>query len=66
MKKIEIIKKVTEINVEVVNILEKLENENSRVLCILNGSEDLSWTQYEYIFDANGNYVSHREINSYR
>ena len=28
MKKIEIINKVTEINVEVVNILEKLENEN--------------------------------------
>ena len=28
MKKIEIIKKVTEINIEVVNILEKLENEN--------------------------------------
>ena len=46
--------------------IEKLENENSRVLCILNGSEDLSWTQYAYIFDTNGNYVSHREINSYR
>ena len=28
MKKIEIINKVTEINVEVVNILEKIENEN--------------------------------------
>lgn len=46
--------------------IEKLENGNSRVLGILNGSEDLSWTQYEYIFDSNGSYVSHREIDSYK
>lgn len=46
--------------------IEKLENENSKVICTLYGSEDLSWTQYEYIFDVNGNYVSHREIDSYR
>ena len=46
--------------------IEKLENGNSRVLGILNGSEDLSWTEYEYIFDVKGNYVSHREINSYK
>lgn len=30
------------------------------------GSEDLSWTEFEYVFDREGNYISHREINSYR
>lgn len=30
------------------------------------GSEDLSWTEYEYTFDLHGNYISHREVSHYR
>ena len=30
------------------------------------GSEDLSWSEIEYVFDRNGNYVSHREVDHYR
>lgn len=29
------------------------------------GYDDLSWYEYEYIFDKDGNYISHREIDSH-
>lgn len=29
------------------------------------GSEDLSWIEFEYVFDRDGSYISHKEIDSY-
>ena len=42
------------------------ENDNTIVRGIFYGSEDLSWTEVEYIFDREGNYISHKEIDNYR
>ena len=42
------------------------ENGNTIVRGIFYGSEDLSWTAVEYIFDGVGNYISHKEIDNYR
>lgn len=39
------------------------ENGNTIVKGIFYGSDDLSWTEVEYIFDRNGNYISHKEID---
>ena len=41
------------------------ENKNTIVRGIFYGSEDLSWTELEYVFDREGNYISHKEINNY-
>ena len=30
------------------------------------GADDLSWVECEYIFDKQGNYISYKEIDSYR
>lgn len=44
-----------------------VRNEEDRIIVrgILYGEEDLSWTQYEYIFDEQGNYIDHSVIDSY-
>ena len=44
-----------------------VRNEEDRIIVrgILYGEEDLSWTQYEYIFDKQGNYIDHSVIDSY-
>lgn len=39
---------------------------NKIVRGIFYGSEDLSWSEIEYIFDKDGNYISHREVDNYR
>lgn len=39
---------------------------NKIVRGIFYGSEDLSWSEIEYIFDKDGNYISHREVDHYR
>lgn len=44
----------------------KIENENQVIRGIFYGSEDLSWTEYEYVFDKDGNYISHKETGYYR
>lgn len=41
------------------------KNGNTIVRGIFYGSEDLSWTEVEYIFDRDGNYISHKEIGHY-
>ena len=41
------------------------ENENTIVRGIFYGSEDLSWTEFEYVFDREGKYIRHKEIGSY-
>lgn len=43
----------------------KNENGNTIIRGLFYGSEDLSWTEYEYIFDKKGNYISHKEIDHY-
>ena len=41
------------------------ENGNTIVRGTFYGSEDLSWTELEYFFDREGNYISHKEIDHY-
>lgn len=41
------------------------KNGNTIVKGMFYGSEDLSWTEYEYVFDEEGNYVSHKELDHY-
>ena len=41
------------------------ENGNTIVRGTFHGSEDLSWTELEYVFDREGNYISHKEIDNY-
>ena len=43
----------------------KTINGNIVITGLFYGSEDLSWTEYEYIFDKDGNYISHKEIGNY-
>jgi len=40
----------------------KVEGDKKIVRATFYGSEDLSWTEYEYVFDLDGNYISHREL----
>jgi len=47
-------------------ISKSVVGENVIIRGLFHGSEDLSWTEYEYIFDKNGNYISHKEIDSHR
>lgn len=42
------------------------ENGDTIVRGTFYGSEDLSWTEFEYVFDREGNYINHKEIDSYR
>jgi len=41
------------------------DGETQIVRGFYDGSEDLSWYEYEYIFDKDGNYISHKEIDSH-
>lgn len=41
------------------------DGENQIVRGFFYGSEDLSWCEYEYVFDKDGNYISHKEIDSH-
>lgn len=53
---------------EVIDLNEvSVRNEEDRIIVrgILYGEEDLSWIQYEYIFDGQGNYIDHSVIDSY-
>jgi len=44
----------------------KVVGENTVVRGLYYGSDDLSWAEYEYVFDKDGNYISRREICSHR
>lgn len=41
----------------------KVEGDKKIVRATFFGSEDLSWTEYEYVFDLNGCYISHKEVD---
>ena len=44
----------------------KIEEDGKiKVKGIFYGSEDLSWTELEYVFDKKGNYISHKELDSH-
>ena len=48
------------------DVTKKTVDGNIVVTGFFNGSDDLSWYEMEYVFDKDGNYISHKEIDCHR